>query len=141
MVGSEDLSVACAGLAWERGSPFLTMSRSRSQIVGCPNGTQNHSKRLVNKRRSATLVFEMKLPNGERAIVDHQKLEGYCLSPHHPRGRNKARVFASVGIGPAAPAVLRDALLAAARNAEARPGVVNPYGQRHIVDFDMVHQA
>ena len=43
----------------------------------------------------------MKLPNGERAIVDCRKLDEYCLNPHHPRGRNKARVFASVGIGQA----------------------------------------
>ena len=64
----------------------------------------------------------MKLPNGEDAIVDRRKLEEYCLSPHHPRGRNKARVFSSVGIGPAGAEVLQEALLAAARNAEAVRG-------------------
>lgn len=50
-------------------------------------------------------------------------------------------MFASVGIGPADAAVLRDALLAAARNAEARLGVANPYGQRYIVDFDLVREG
>ena len=35
----------------------------------------------------------MKLPNGERAIVDTRKLLEYCLNSEHPRGRNKARVF------------------------------------------------
>jgi hypothetical protein len=41
----------------------------------------------------------MTLPNGERAIVDVENLLGYCLNPHHKRGRTKARVFAPVGIG------------------------------------------
>ena len=35
----------------------------------------------------------MKLPNGHRAIVDLVKLRDYCLSPQHPTGRHKARVF------------------------------------------------
>jgi hypothetical protein len=61
----------------------------------------------------------MKLPNGERAIIDRRKLEDYCLNPHHPRGRNKARVFASVGLGQSNVEILREAVLAAARNAEA----------------------
>lgn len=61
----------------------------------------------------------MKLPNGERAIVGIRKLQGYCLNPHHARGRNKARVFASVGIGQADAELLRNALFAAASNAEA----------------------
>ena len=80
----------------------------------------------------------MKLPNGDRAIVDHRKLQEYCLNTARPRGRNKARVFASVGIRQADAQVLREALLEAARNADARPGIANPYGQRYIVDFDLV---
>lgn len=82
----------------------------------------------------------MKLPNGDRAVVDLRKLQEYCLNPHHSRGRNKARVFASVGIAQADAEALREALLAAAVNTEARSGVVNPYGQRYIVDFDLVRQ-
>jgi hypothetical protein len=84
---------------------------------------------------------EMKLPNGKRAIVDRRKLQEYCLNPQHPRGRNKARVFASVGIRQADVEVLRTALVAAAGSAEAQLGVANPYGQRYIVDFDLVCQA
>jgi hypothetical protein len=83
----------------------------------------------------------MKLPNGERAIVEDRKLQDYCLNPNHPRGRNKARVFASVGIGQADVGVLRKALFAAATSAEALPGAASPYGQRYIVDFDLVRQA
>jgi len=37
----------------------------------------------------------MKLPGGEDAIVDPEKLTGYCLNPEHPRGKHKARVFAT----------------------------------------------
>jgi hypothetical protein len=83
----------------------------------------------------------MKLPNGERAILDLRKLEEYCLNPHHPRGRNKARVFASVGIGQAASNVLTEALLAAARNAQAVRGRPSPYGQRYTIDFDLAGPA
>jgi hypothetical protein len=38
----------------------------------------------------------MKVPNAERAIVEIEKLRDYCLSESHPRGKHKARVFASV---------------------------------------------
>jgi hypothetical protein len=42
----------------------------------------------------------MKLPNPEQAIIDSQKLSGYCLNPNHPDGQHKARVFQSVlGLG------------------------------------------
>ena len=83
----------------------------------------------------------MKLPNGERAIVDIRKLLDYCLNPLHPRGRNKARVFASFGIRDTDAEELRDALISAARDEEARPGDANPYGQRYVVDFDLVRQG
>ncbi len=43
----------------------------------------------------------MKLPNGERAVVDIIKLQDYCLNPAHPRGQHKARVFAAaLGLTP-----------------------------------------
>lgn len=35
----------------------------------------------------------MKLPNADRAVVEIEKLIDYCLSPEHPRGKHKARVF------------------------------------------------
>ena len=57
----------------------------------------------------------MKLPGAERAIVDIAKLRDYCLDPHHPRGRHKARVFASaLGLTQADAEILREALLAGA---------------------------
>ena len=79
----------------------------------------------------------MTLPNGDRAIVDIRKLKDYCLNPHHSRGRNKARVFASLGIREGDANELR-ALLKAAAEGEARLGMWNQYGQRYVIDFDLV---
>lgn len=39
----------------------------------------------------------MKLPSAEHAIVDAAKVRDYLLSPDHPVGRFKARVFGAVG--------------------------------------------
>ena len=41
----------------------------------------------------------MRLPNGDKAVVDPRKLPDYCLSPAHPIGKHKARLFeAATGI-------------------------------------------
>jgi len=85
--------------------------------------------------------WSMQLPNGDRAIVDFQKLVGYCLNPHHARGRNKARVFAAVGIRESDAEELRTALLLAARTGDAQPGVPTEYGQRYVVDFDLPRES
>jgi len=83
----------------------------------------------------------MKLPNGERAIADIAKFRDYCLNPHHPRGRNKARVFASLGITQSDAELLRSAVLAAAVNADAALSLANEDGQRYNVDFDLTHNG
>jgi len=82
----------------------------------------------------------MRLPNGESAVVDIEKLRSYCLNPHHPKGRNKARVLRSVGIGQADAEELRTALLQAATGGEARFGKLNSYGQSYIIDFQLLRQ-
>lgn len=38
----------------------------------------------------------MPLPNGDKAVVDIEKIRAYCLSMVHPRGKHKARVFQAV---------------------------------------------
>jgi hypothetical protein len=83
----------------------------------------------------------MKLPNGEHAVVDIRKLQEYCLNRQHLRGRNKARVFESVGFLETDAGELRAALRAAARLTEARLGAANLYGQRYTVDFDLVRRG
>jgi hypothetical protein len=80
----------------------------------------------------------MKLPNGELAVVDPEKLIGYCLNFQHPRGRNKARVFAAVGIQTENAAELRSALLHAALHGDAQMGVASVFGNRYTIDFDLV---
>ena len=80
----------------------------------------------------------MKLPNPERAVVDIAKLRAYCLNPQHPRGRHKARVFASaLGLTADDAEELRTALLAAAKAAEATPTERDAFGTRYVVDFKM----
>lgn len=37
----------------------------------------------------------MKLPNRECAIVEMDKIAGYCLNSEHPEGKHKACVFKS----------------------------------------------
>ena len=84
----------------------------------------------------------MKLPNGDRAVVDIAKLRDYCLSLEHPRGRHKARVFsASLGLTAEHAEELRDALLQAARTEEATATDEDEYGQRYVVDFTIIGPA
>jgi len=82
----------------------------------------------------------MKLPNADRAVVDLEKLENYCLSATHPRGKHKARVFASaLKITDADSELLRIALLKAVQSEEARPAESDAYGRRYLIDFSMEH--
>ncbi|MBK8464464.1 MAG: hypothetical protein IPL32_01410 [Chloracidobacterium sp.] len=80
----------------------------------------------------------MRLPKGENAIVDIRKLTEYCLNPDNPRGRHKARVFASaLGITVSNADELREKLLDIARITEAAVSAENDvYGERFVVDFE-----
>jgi uncharacterized protein DUF6883 len=81
----------------------------------------------------------MTLPNGRYAVVDIEKLSGYCLNLSHPRGRHKARVFASaLGVTDAHAELLREALLLAAKTCEASPTERDEHGQRYVLDFEMI---
>ena len=83
----------------------------------------------------------MKLPGGADAIVEISKVRDYCLDPHHPRGRHKARVFLSVlGLAETDADFLRAALMKAAREADAAAGVSDEYGDRYSVDFEISHE-
>ena len=81
----------------------------------------------------------MRLPNGERAIVDLGKLRDYCLNPDSPRGRHKARVFAAaLGLSEEDAPKMRAKLREIARAGDATRGEVDLYGQRYTIDFEMV---
>jgi len=80
----------------------------------------------------------MKLPNGESAIVEIEKLRGYCLSSGHPRGRHKARVFQSLlGMTATDAEELRAVLIGAARKEDATLGDSDRYGVRYLMDFEL----
>ena len=77
-----------------------------------------------------------RLPRGDQAIVDIHKIKNYCLDPLHPRGRHKARVFqAALDLQPGDAAWLRDALLAAARSAEASQLTTDAWGSQWRLDM------
>jgi hypothetical protein len=77
----------------------------------------------------------MKLPGGENAIVDLEKLVDYCLNPLHPRGKYKARVFtAALGFTAENAQDLRRALMSAAATGDAQPTVSDEFGERYVVD-------
>ena len=69
------------------------------------------------------------LPNVDRAILDLREVEDYCLSPSHPRGRHKARMFRQAsGLHQEDAAWLRAALLEAAATREAVPVTTDAWG-------------
>jgi len=64
-----------------------------------------------------------------RGVVDIRKLADYCLSPSHPRGRHKARVFRqAAGLQQGDAARLPAALLEAAPAGEAVAVATDPWG-------------
>jgi hypothetical protein len=80
----------------------------------------------------------MKLPGGDRAIVDLAKLRDYCLNPSHPRGQHKSRLFASVlGLTQDDAEFLCEQLLRAAREADATATRRDEYGERYQIDFEL----
>ena len=80
---------------------------------------------------------EMNLPGAERAVVDVEKLRNYCLNPAHPRGRHKARVFASaLRLFQEDAEWLKAALLNGALHGEATEAEEDEYGHRYVLDFD-----
>jgi hypothetical protein len=84
----------------------------------------------------------MKLPNGDKAIVDIEKIRDYCLNSRHPRGKHKARLFrAKLGLIQANAEELRRILLKAAIAHDAVEGVHDYYGKRYIIDFSInIHE-
>jgi hypothetical protein len=79
----------------------------------------------------------MKMPGGDAAIIDQRKLTGYCLNPEHPRGKHKARVFATLGFTVENADELRTALLKAAASTEAQPSASDQFGDRYVLEFEI----
>ena len=82
----------------------------------------------------------MLLPAGTKAVVDITKLHDYVLNPLHPRGRHKARVFATaLNMHQDDAEALRRQLLSAAAGCDAVPGRRDEHGQRYTVDFECIN--
>lgn len=78
----------------------------------------------------------MKLPGGDKAIVEREKLVAYCLDPTHPRGKHKARVFSAVlGFTAEHAGELQEALLQAAAAQDVHPAHNDRFGSRYVLDF------
>ena len=78
----------------------------------------------------------MKLPNPEHAVVELAKLRDYSLSPAHPEGKHKARVFAAaLGLTQTDAEWLREQLLAVPAEHDCVSGLSDQHGQRYTVDF------
>lgn len=78
----------------------------------------------------------MLLPNGDRAIIDPAKLRDYCLSPAHPRGKHKARLFAAaLGFTQTDWPILHAALAKAAQGNEATLTRSDEYGRVYEMTF------
>jgi len=75
----------------------------------------------------------MKLPGAEAATIDSGKVREYLLSLSHPVGRFKASFFASLGYGSAQWELLRNDLLALAREEPAATSLRTSYGQKYEV--------
>jgi hypothetical protein len=81
------------------------------------------------------------LPNSSHAVLDIRKIEDYCLSPLHPRGRHKARVFReALNLQRSDAAWLRIALLEAARTCEASEIVTDEWGTQWRLDATIRRQ-
>src|SRR5437870_1917489 len=83
-----------------------------------------------------------RLPHGDEAILDIRKIEDYCLSPTHPRGRHKARVVReALDLQRSDTAWLRNILLEAAHSSEASPIAVDPWGTQWRLDATIRRQG
>ena len=77
-----------------------------------------------------------KLPNAEYAIIPMEKLVDYCLNPDHPRGQDKARVFAAVlGLTGSDADQLADLVQQAARQGEVTKEEQSPFGHYYRLDW------
>ena len=85
--------------------------------------------------RSLRAGMTRRLPHGNRAILNVRKLEDYCLSASHPRGRHWARVFGeTLDFQRSDAPWLRDVLLEAARSGQASHFTTDAWGSHWRLD-------
>lgn len=80
----------------------------------------------------------MKLPNGDKAIVEIEKFTEYALNPDHPTGRHKAHVFEAVlGMTLKDAAYMQEMVADIAKTHQAEIETPTQYGQRYVIDFEL----
>lgn len=80
------------------------------------------------------MVDYPRLPRASAATVPAEKLSSYALDPQHPRGRHKARVFASaLGIRQPDWRYLREQILSSVVDAPVRSTRITPFGVTYEV--------
>jgi len=78
------------------------------------------------------------LPNYERAVIPHEKLERYALDPTHDYGKHKARVFKSaLGFEQSNWQELSRSILDGIPYHEAVAGGEGPWGRKYIVTLSI----
>jgi hypothetical protein len=76
----------------------------------------------------------MKLPNGENALVEREKIIGYLLNLSHRYGVSKAQFFMKFGFRVEAWEILADALREHGQRHEVRRTSQTPFGPRYEVE-------
>jgi hypothetical protein len=74
----------------------------------------------------------VKIPGGERLVIEEAKVRDYLLSPEHPVGRAKARFFVRLGFERTNWSVLRDQLQHLG-SVDAELGASTRFGQKYVV--------
>jgi hypothetical protein len=75
----------------------------------------------------------MKLPSGDRAVIDASKVRDYLLSPSHPVGRFKAAFFAAIGFKQSDWQSLVAELARLAAEGDAMQGAISSFGQKYEI--------
>jgi hypothetical protein len=80
----------------------------------------------------------MKLPNGDKAVVEERKLRDYVLNPLHPVGKHHAILFDRLlGIRLDNAHALKASLLRAASTQEVARETPTPYGRKYEIRFPL----
>jgi hypothetical protein len=83
----------------------------------------------------------VRLPNGERAIIDPRKIREYLLSSAHPVGRFKAHFFMRLGFASETWNILDTQLKRVALEGKAEVSERTDYGQKYIVRGTIIGMA
>ncbi len=80
----------------------------------------------------------MKLPNGDRAVVEPEKVRNYLLSPTHPVGRFKAAYFAQFGYSQDSWELLCTELATVAAQGQVLEGKFSRFGNKFEIAATLV---